>query len=102
MILRCTRIVTDDVENLVRFCEHVIMSTEYPMPKLFVAGEPGALLAAGGAGQAFCSTWPNQQKVTVNGRHFLQEDSHSEIGAALRLFVNETRRSVPLHSRSGR
>lgn len=55
--------------------------SESPMPKLFVAGEPGAILVAGGAGQAFCRTWPNQQEVTVMGRHFLQEDSPDEIGA---------------------
>jgi haloalkane dehalogenase len=69
--------------------------SESPMPKLFVAGDPGAIIAAGGASQAFCRTWPNQQEVTVRGRHFLPEDSPAEIGAALRRFVVETRRANP-------
>jgi haloalkane dehalogenase len=63
------------------------------MPKLFVAGEPGAVISAGSANQRFCRTWKNQKEVTVKGRHFLQEDSPAEIGAALRAFVTETRRS---------
>jgi haloalkane dehalogenase len=80
----------EDVTSIVR--AYGTWLSESPMPKLFVAGEPGAILVAGGAGQAFCRTWPNQQEVTVTGRHFLQEDSPDEIGAALRLFVAETRR----------
>jgi haloalkane dehalogenase len=43
------------------------------------------------ANQRFCRTWKNQKEVTVKGRHFLQEDSPGEIGAALRQFVIETR-----------
>jgi haloalkane dehalogenase len=35
----------------------------------------------------------NQQEVTVKGRHFVQEDSPNEIGAALRQFVLATRQS---------
>ena len=61
------------------------------MPKLFVAGEPGAVIPAGGSNQRFCRTWKNQKEVTVKGRHFLQEDAPDEIGAALRQFVIETR-----------
>jgi hypothetical protein len=56
-----------------------------------VDGEPGAVISAGGANQRFCRTWKNQKEVTVKGRHFLQEDSPGEIGAALRQFVIETR-----------
>lgn len=62
------------------------------MPKLFVAGEPGAVITTGSARKEFCRTWQNQREVTVRGRHFLQEDSPGEIGAALRQFVIETRR----------
>jgi haloalkane dehalogenase len=60
-----------------------------PLPKLFVAGEPGAILNPAGAGYAFCAAWANQRQVTVEGRHFLQEDSHEAIGAALRAFVQD-------------
>ena len=62
--------------------------SESPVPKLFVNGEPGAILT--GAQREFCRSWPNQQEVAVAGMHFLQEDSPHEIGAA----VAEWRRSL--------
>jgi haloalkane dehalogenase len=65
---------------------------ESPIPKLFIAGEPGAIVSASGPGAAFCRSWPNQREVSVKGRHFLQEDSPDEIGAALFEFVTEVRR----------
>jgi haloalkane dehalogenase len=52
-----------------------------PIPKLFVNGNPGAILT--GPLRDLCRTFPNQQEVTVNGVHFLQEDSAKEIGSAL-------------------
>ncbi len=52
-----------------------------PVPKLFVNGEPGAILT--GHQREFCRTWPNQSEVTVRGSHFLQEDSPAEIGEAI-------------------
>lgn len=52
-----------------------------PVPKLFVAAEPGAILT--GAQREFCRTWPNQTEVTVRGSHFIQEDSPDEIGRAI-------------------
>jgi haloalkane dehalogenase len=52
-----------------------------PIPKLFVNGNPGAILT--GPQRDFCRTFPNQQEVTVDGVHFLQEDSPMEIGSAL-------------------
>ena len=51
------------------------------IPKLFVNADPGALLT--GTQREFCRTWPNQQEVTVKGAHFIQEDSSTEIGAAI-------------------
>jgi haloalkane dehalogenase len=51
------------------------------VPKLFVNGEPGALLS--GAPREFCRNWPAQTEVTVRGVHFLQEDSPAEIGQAI-------------------
>jgi haloalkane dehalogenase len=66
--------------------------SESLLPKLFVAGDPGAIIAATGPSRAFCRAWPNQQEVTVKGRHFLQEDSPDEIGMALRDFVTSVRR----------
>jgi haloalkane dehalogenase len=61
------------------------------IPKLFVAGDPGAIITAESAHRAFCRTWPNQREVTVKGRHFLQEDSPNEIGTALADFVRAVR-----------
>jgi haloalkane dehalogenase len=50
-------------------------------PKLFINAEPGAILT--GAQREFCRKWPNQREVTVNGIHFIQEDSPHEIGRAI-------------------
>lgn len=55
------------------------------MPKLFINADPGSILT--GRARDFCRTWPNQQEVTVSGRHFVQEDSPDEIGAAVAAFV---------------
>ena len=58
-----------------------------PVPKLFVAGDPGAIITIHGRDRAFCRSWRNQREVTVKGRHFLQEDSPTEIGHALHEFI---------------
>ena len=52
------------------------------VPKLFVKGDPGALLA-GGANLDFARRWPAQAEVTVAGSHFVQEDAPDEIGRAI-------------------
>jgi haloalkane dehalogenase len=52
------------------------------VPKLFVNAEPGAILT--GEQREFCRTWPAQIEVTVQGSHFIQEDSPDEIGSAIR------------------
>ena len=65
--------------------------SQTPLPKLFIAGDPGAILSVGGSGRAACEGWPNQRQITVKGRHFLQEDSPHEIGRALRDFVISVR-----------
>ena len=51
------------------------------IPKLFINAEPGSILT--GAQREFCRSWPNQQEVTVQGLHFIQEDSPVEIGQAV-------------------
>lgn len=58
-------------------------------PKLLVLAEPGAVVT--GRLRDLCRSWPNQTEVTVPGRHFLQEDSPHEIGAALAAFVERVR-----------
>lgn len=59
------------------------------VPKLFVNADPGSILT--GRPREVCRAWPNQQEVTVAGRHFIQEDSPDEIGAALAGFVRGLR-----------
>ena len=51
------------------------------IPKLFVNAEPGALVR--GETREFCRTWRNQTEVTVEGIHFVQEDSPDAIGRAV-------------------
>jgi haloalkane dehalogenase len=51
------------------------------MPKLFINAEPGAILT--GPQREFCRSWPNQIEITVNGIHFIQEDSPDDIGRSI-------------------
>ncbi len=58
-------------------------------PKLLIAAVPGVTVT--GPALEFCRTWRNQREVTVQGRHFLQEDSPDEVGIAIARFVSEVR-----------
>ena len=51
------------------------------VPKLFIRAEPGAILT--GARLELCRSFTNQREVTVAGRHYVQEESPNEIGAAI-------------------
>ena len=59
------------------------------LPKLFINADPGSILI--GNQRDFCRSWPNQTEVTVEGLHFLQEDSPKEIGKAISSFVSQLR-----------
>ena len=72
-----------DVVDLVR--EYGTWLGGSALPKLFLNADPGSILV--GAQRDFCRAWPNQQEVTVKGRHFLQEDSPVEIGQAIARFL---------------
>jgi haloalkane dehalogenase len=61
------------------------------MPKLFINAEPGSILT--GRPRELCRAWRNQTEVTVNGLHFIQEDSPDEIGQAVAGFVRRVRRA---------
>ena len=54
-------------------------------PKLFINAAPGSFLI--GPQRDFCRAWPSQQETTVEGLHFVQEDSPDEIGMAVAAFV---------------
>jgi haloalkane dehalogenase len=58
---------------------------ESDVPKLFINAEPGAIVR--GRIRELVRTWPNLTEITVNGSHFIQEDSPNEIGAAVAEFV---------------
>ena len=79
----------EDVTRIVRAYSEWL--SESQIPKLFIAADPGAVITVGSENRRFCEAFKNQQEVTVKGRHFVQEDSPDEIGAALRRFVIETR-----------
>lgn len=76
--------------------ENVVESVEaYPRwlaeietSKLFVKADPRVILT--GAQREFCRTWRNQEEVTVQGAHFVQEDSLHEVGEAVATFVSRT------------
>ena len=51
------------------------------VPKLFVNAEPAAIRI--GPQRVVCRSWPNQIEVTVNGIHFIHEDSADDIGRTI-------------------
>ena len=77
----------DVVEIVDRYAKWLATSA---VPKLFINADPGVILV--GAQREFCRTWSNQQEVTVQGSHFIQEDSPAEIGQAIAIFLRHRRR----------
>ena len=65
--------------------KYSVWMSENEIPKLFINAEPGSILV--GNQREFCRTWKNQKEVTVNGTHFIQEDSPHEIGQAISEWV---------------
>jgi haloalkane dehalogenase len=78
--------IAGDPEDVVRIVDSYArwLSTS-PIPKLFIDAEPAGFLI--GAQREFCRAWPNQQIVTVQGSHFLQEDAPEAVGNAIARFV---------------
>jgi haloalkane dehalogenase len=56
-----------------------------PIPKLFINADPGAILT--GRVREACREFPNQTEVTVPGVHYIQEDSGTQVGAAITEFL---------------
>jgi haloalkane dehalogenase len=69
-----------DVNAIVEDYANWLASTD--VPKLFIWARPGALLG-GGENLETVRKWPAQTEVTVQGIHFVQEDSPDEIGKAI-------------------
>jgi haloalkane dehalogenase len=65
---------------------------ESPVAKLLVNADPGSILV--GRQREICGSWPNQTEVTVQGSHFVQEDSPDRIGRAVAGFVRDLREAV--------
>lgn len=78
--------IAGEPQDVVRVVESYAqwLSTS-PIPKLFIDADPAGFLI--GAQREFCRSWPNQTTVTVEGAHFLQEDSPGAVGAATASFV---------------
>lgn len=68
-----------DVVEIVQAYSDWLTATQ--VPKLYVNAIPGALVT--GDIRKFAQGLPNQTEVTVEGIHFIQEDSADEIGQAL-------------------
>jgi haloalkane dehalogenase len=64
--------------------------SESSVPKLFINADPGVILT--GAQREFCRTWPNQDEITVQGSHFIQEDSPAVIGQAIAAFLSRIKK----------
>jgi hypothetical protein len=79
--------IAGEPEDVVRIVDSYAqwLSTS-PIPKLFIDAEPAGFLI--GAQREFCRSWPNQTIVSVEGAHFLQEDSPDAVGAATAKFVS--------------
>jgi haloalkane dehalogenase len=72
--------IAGEPEDVVRIVDSYAqwLSTS-PIPKLFIDAEPAGFLI--GAQREFCRSWPNQTIVSVEGSHFLHEDSPDAVGA---------------------
>ncbi len=75
----------EDVVEIVKAYGEWLSATD--IPKLFVNADPGAILR--GRQREYCRSWPNQTEVTVEGIHFIQEDSGSTIGKAIKHWVGQ-------------
>jgi haloalkane dehalogenase len=64
--------------------------SESSVPKLFINADPGVILT--GAQREFCRSWPTQDEITVEGSHFIQEDSPAVIGQAIAAFLSRIRK----------
>lgn len=78
----------EDTDEIVREYSNWLEQAEHP--KLFINPEPGILCT--GEREEFCRSLPNQREVTVEGLHFVQEDSPHQIGQHLVEFYDDLAR----------
>ena len=72
-----------DVIEMINRCGEWLSASQ--LPKLFINAYPGSILT--GRQRDFCRTWPNQKERTVQGIHYMQEDSPHQIGEAISDFL---------------
>ncbi len=77
----------DNYELVKRYSD--FLSGSEDLPKLFINCAGGHALA--GAARDFCRRWPNQTEITIEGRHYAQEDFPDEMGEAIARFVRKIR-----------
>tara|TARA_B110000503_G_C7130793_1_gene406729 strand:+ start:320 stop:1198 length:879 start_codon:yes stop_codon:yes gene_type:complete len=71
----------EPLEVVALVSEYAAFMASSELPKLFINADPGSILV--GKQREFCRSWSHQQEVTVEGSHFIQEDSPVEIGQAV-------------------
>ncbi len=74
----------NDVHEISEDYSRWLQSSDSP-PKLFINANPGTILI--GEQREFARQLPNQEEITVEGLHFIQEDSPAEIGEAVAAFI---------------
>ncbi len=74
------RVVVEIVQN---YADWLAQSS---VAKLFIDANPGAILR--GRQREFCRSWSNQTEVQVDGIHFIQEDSGTQIGQAVANWIS--------------
>lgn len=69
----------DNHQRVQRYADWLAASGD--TPKLFVNTSHGHALI--GRNRDFCRAWPNQEEITLHGKHYIQEDSPHELGEAV-------------------
>ncbi len=69
----------DNHETVQAYADWLASSTD--IPKLFINTTSGHALL--GRNREFCRTWPNQDEITLDGKHYIQEDAPHELGRAV-------------------
>ncbi|MFC1665336.1 haloalkane dehalogenase [Pseudomonadota bacterium] len=72
----------DNHERVKSYSEWLATCT---IPKLFVNTSDGHALI--GPNREFCRSWLNQQEITLQGKHYIQEDSPHELGKAIAKWI---------------
>jgi len=70
---------TDNHDRVQAYADWLAASDD--LPKLFINTSDGHALL--GRNRDFCRTWPNQKEVTLQGKHYIQEDDPVGLGGAI-------------------